>query len=188
MGDVARLSLMKSFPLRFPRYREPMRLIAFVTDSGSITRLLAYLGEPTQAPGIAPAVPPRWWEEDFDPREGTVPRKTEENSPISCTSDLAGARLVSSLRQTDGRCPIDRAPVRLPADAWPCNEWIEPSCRVATGYPSSSPWPVARRSSDKLASTRPGSTGTTSAPQPDVGLRLALWLRYPAYPRRDAAP
>jgi hypothetical protein len=32
-----------------------MRLIAFVTDSGSITRILAYLGEPTKAPYIAPA-------------------------------------------------------------------------------------------------------------------------------------
>jgi hypothetical protein len=30
-----------------------MRLIAFVTDSGSITRIVAYLGEPTQAPHIA---------------------------------------------------------------------------------------------------------------------------------------
>ena len=58
MGDVARVSSMKSFPLRCPRYREPMRLIAFVTDSGSIMRLLGYLGEPTQAQGIAAAVPP----------------------------------------------------------------------------------------------------------------------------------
>jgi len=32
-----------------------MRRIAFVTDSGSITRILAYLGEPPQAPYIAPA-------------------------------------------------------------------------------------------------------------------------------------
>ncbi|MDQ3776069.1 MAG: hypothetical protein M3461_17810 [Pseudomonadota bacterium] len=34
-----------------------MRLIAFVTNSGSITRILAYLGDPTQAPRIAPAAP-----------------------------------------------------------------------------------------------------------------------------------
>jgi hypothetical protein len=32
-------------PLRYRRCGEPMRLIAFVTDSGSITRILAYLGE-----------------------------------------------------------------------------------------------------------------------------------------------
>jgi hypothetical protein len=50
-----------------------MRLIAFVTDSGSITRILAYLGEPTKAPHIAPAarVPP--WE-DFEPRQATDQR------------------------------------------------------------------------------------------------------------------
>jgi hypothetical protein len=46
---------MQVFPLRCPARGEPMRLIAFVTDSGSITRILAYLGEPTKAPHIAPA-------------------------------------------------------------------------------------------------------------------------------------
>ncbi|MBA2593667.1 MAG: hypothetical protein M3495_10205 [Pseudomonadota bacterium] len=40
-----------------------MRLIAFVTDSGSITRILAYLGEPTKAPHIAPAARGPPWEE-----------------------------------------------------------------------------------------------------------------------------
>jgi len=40
-----------------------MRLIAFVTDSGSITRILAYLGEPTKAPHIAPAARGHPWEE-----------------------------------------------------------------------------------------------------------------------------
>ncbi len=47
-----------------------MRLIPFVTDSGSITRILAYLGEPTQAPHIAPPVPVLPGEEHFDAREG----------------------------------------------------------------------------------------------------------------------
>jgi hypothetical protein len=38
-----------------------MRRIAFVTDSGSTTRILAYLGEPTKAPHIAPAArAPPW--------------------------------------------------------------------------------------------------------------------------------
>jgi hypothetical protein len=58
VGDVARPHLrkpgpgmgllgaprMQTFPLRCPRCGEPMRLIAFVTDSRSITRILAYLG------------------------------------------------------------------------------------------------------------------------------------------------
>jgi hypothetical protein len=60
------------FPLRCLRCGEPMRLIAFVTDSGSITRILAYLGEPTQAPRIAPAARGPPGEEDFDPREGDM--------------------------------------------------------------------------------------------------------------------
>ena len=48
-----------------------MRIIAFVTEVGFIQRILAYLGEPTQAPRVAPAarVPPGW-DEDFDTREG----------------------------------------------------------------------------------------------------------------------
>jgi hypothetical protein len=40
------------------------------SDSGSITRILADLGEPTQAPRIAPAARGPPWEEDFDTREG----------------------------------------------------------------------------------------------------------------------
>jgi hypothetical protein len=47
-----------------------MRLIAFVTDSRSITRILAYLGEPAQAPHVAPTARDPPWEEDFDTREG----------------------------------------------------------------------------------------------------------------------
>ena len=62
------------FPLQCPRCGEPMRLIAmrlaFVTDTGSITHILAYLGEPTQTPHIAPAARGPPWEEDFDTREG----------------------------------------------------------------------------------------------------------------------
>jgi hypothetical protein len=48
-----------------------MRIIAFVTDSGSITRILAYLGEHTKAPHIAPAARGPPWEKDFEPRQGT---------------------------------------------------------------------------------------------------------------------
>ena len=47
-----------------------MRLIGFVTESGSITRILAYLGEPTEAPHIALAARGPPWPEDFDTREG----------------------------------------------------------------------------------------------------------------------
>ena len=63
---------LQVFPLLCSRYGEPMRLIGFVTDSGSITRILAYLREPTQAPRIAPAARGPAWEEDFDTREGDM--------------------------------------------------------------------------------------------------------------------
>jgi len=43
-----------------------MRLIAFVTDSASITGILEHLGEPTRAPPVSPARGPPGWEEDFD--------------------------------------------------------------------------------------------------------------------------
>jgi hypothetical protein len=46
-----------------------MRLIAFVTRGGSIRRILAYLGEPTKAPHIAPAARGPPWKEDLDTRE-----------------------------------------------------------------------------------------------------------------------
>jgi hypothetical protein len=58
-----------------------MRLIAFVTDSGSITRILAYLGEPTRAPHIAPAARGLPREEDFDTREGTEGTDLSEPLP-----------------------------------------------------------------------------------------------------------
>jgi len=50
---------MQVFPLVCARCAEPMRIIAFVTDIGSIQPILAYLGEPTQAPCIALASRPR---------------------------------------------------------------------------------------------------------------------------------
>ncbi len=63
---------LQVFPLLCSCYGEPMRLIGFVTDSGSITRIRAYLGEPTQAPHIAPPARGPPWQEYFDTREGDV--------------------------------------------------------------------------------------------------------------------
>ena len=49
-----------------------MRIIAFITDVGSIQHPLAYLGEPTQAPRVAPtARGPPPFEEGSEPRKGT---------------------------------------------------------------------------------------------------------------------
>ncbi len=69
--------LYEVFPLVCSRCVEPRRIIAFVTDVGSIQRILAYLGEPTKAPCIAPAarIPP--FEEDFRMHEGDTFAPTE---------------------------------------------------------------------------------------------------------------
>ena len=43
-----------------------MRLIAFVTDSASITPSLEHLGEPTRPPPVSPARGPPGWEGMLD--------------------------------------------------------------------------------------------------------------------------
>jgi hypothetical protein len=69
-----------------------MRLIAFVTDSGSITRSLAYLGLPTQAPHIVPAArgPPS--EKGFEPRQGPDLSERAESESQGQGAALPGAR------------------------------------------------------------------------------------------------
>jgi hypothetical protein len=53
----------EGFPLLCPHGGAPMRIIAFVTDTPSVTRMLQPLGEPTQPPRVAPARGPPAWEE-----------------------------------------------------------------------------------------------------------------------------
>jgi hypothetical protein len=49
------------FPLACPHCGAPMRILAFVTDTASVTRILRHFGEPTQPPRVAPARgPPEW--------------------------------------------------------------------------------------------------------------------------------
>lgn len=43
------------FPLSCLRCRAPMRIIAFITDVGSVQRILEHIGEPSTPPRIAPA-------------------------------------------------------------------------------------------------------------------------------------
>ena len=59
------------FPLLCPHCGAPMRIIAFVTDTASVTRILQHLGEPTQ-PRRPARGPPEWavpWDQSpaFDP-------------------------------------------------------------------------------------------------------------------------
>jgi hypothetical protein len=64
------------FPLLCPQCGEPMRIIAFVTETTAIQRILTHMGEPTQAPPVASARGPPLWEE-FDQRAGLDPVTAE---------------------------------------------------------------------------------------------------------------
>jgi hypothetical protein len=110
------------------RSGEPMWIIAFVTDVGSIQGILAYLGEPTKGPCIAPpsAVLPR--EEDFDPGAGTHPSERAGTGPRSGPIWRAEDATTGRCRPIQGfGCftPVDLPPHR-PADegldqrGWTC--------------------------------------------------------------------
>jgi hypothetical protein len=58
--------IYEAFPLVCPVCQSEMRLIVFVTDSASITRILEHLGEPTRPPPLSPARGPPAWEEVLD--------------------------------------------------------------------------------------------------------------------------
>jgi len=61
--------IYEAFPLVSPHCGAPMRIIAFVTDTVSVTRMLRHLGEPIQPPPVSPARgPPQWEEESFNQR------------------------------------------------------------------------------------------------------------------------
>jgi hypothetical protein len=61
---------MQLFPLSCPSCSAPMRIIAFVTDVGSIQRIFEHIRELTTPPPIASARGPPHGKEDFDSREG----------------------------------------------------------------------------------------------------------------------
>ena len=69
------------FPLVCPHCGAPMRIIAFVTDTASVTHILRHLGEPTQPPPVSPARGPPQWEESFD------------QSPVYTCPRASGSRL-----------------------------------------------------------------------------------------------
>ena len=58
--------IYEAFPLSCPQCGTEMRLFSFVTDTASVTRILAHIGEPTKAPVLSPARGPPAWEEVFD--------------------------------------------------------------------------------------------------------------------------
>jgi hypothetical protein len=54
--------IYETLPLVCPNCHAPMRIIAFITEAGTVRKILDHLGEPTQSPKIAPARGPPLWE------------------------------------------------------------------------------------------------------------------------------
>ena len=53
-------------PLVCPICKADMRVVAFVTDSGSVRHILEYIGERTDPPRISPARGPPCWESEVE--------------------------------------------------------------------------------------------------------------------------
>ncbi|MGH8474534.1 MAG: hypothetical protein ACRER2_01970 [Methylococcales bacterium] len=67
-------------PLVCPRCSGELKIVAFLTETDPIQRILIYIGEPATPPGIAPArAPPDWIEADFDQ---TVLHESENVEPV----------------------------------------------------------------------------------------------------------
>jgi len=54
--------IYETLPLVCPNCHAPMRIIAFITDAGTVQKILDHLGESTLPPRIAPARGPPLWE------------------------------------------------------------------------------------------------------------------------------
>jgi len=58
--------LYESTPLVCPICQADMRVVAFVTDGGSVRHILEYIGESSDPPRISPARGPPLWEGEVD--------------------------------------------------------------------------------------------------------------------------
>jgi len=54
--------IYETLPLVCPICQSPMRIIAFITDVGTVRKILDHLGESAQPPRIAPVRGPPLWE------------------------------------------------------------------------------------------------------------------------------
>ena len=58
--------IYETFPLACPQCGTEMRIVAFITETASVTRLLEHIGEPAKPPRLSPARGPPAGEETFD--------------------------------------------------------------------------------------------------------------------------
>jgi hypothetical protein len=67
------------------------RILAFVTDTAAVARLLQDLGEPTPPPPVSPARGPPEWEESFDPRPAFDPSAAEPAPAFAFDQSASGS-------------------------------------------------------------------------------------------------
>jgi hypothetical protein len=65
--------IYEALPLLCPRCGSQMKIIAFITDPASLSRILSHLGEPTKPPTLQPARAPPQQDFDFADPEPTWP-------------------------------------------------------------------------------------------------------------------
>ena len=87
------------FPLACPHCGAPMRILAFVTDTASVTRILRHLGEPTQPPRVAPARGPPEWAAPFDSEPGIRPLSGGAGAGLRIRPDP------ELVKRRNGACP-----------------------------------------------------------------------------------
>ena len=65
--------IYEALPLLCPRCGSPMKIIAFITDPASLSRILKHLGVPTKPPTLHPARAPPQKDFEFSDPEPTWP-------------------------------------------------------------------------------------------------------------------
>jgi hypothetical protein len=70
--------IFEILPLRCSLCAGEVRIIAFVTDPGTVRAILAHLGEPTTPPRAAPARGPPLWEQTSQSHRDDIPPPAPE--------------------------------------------------------------------------------------------------------------
>ena len=60
--------LFETFPLLCPHCGADLRIVAFLTESSPVQRILHHIGEPAEPPRIAPARGPPAWDDELEPQ------------------------------------------------------------------------------------------------------------------------
>ena len=117
-----------AFPLNCPKCGAQMRIIAFITETASVQRILSHIGEPCTPPRIAPARAPLEWQADNSgtvvPREETFSHDALAQPEPDYDFDQRVTYLISAVPAAAAHCcPArqihlvrpEKHPLKLPA-------------------------------------------------------------------------